>query len=179
MREAGASGSIAPDGLKLVVAPNGHLEPAESVDEAPATVKRAAVPAVVSPEEAALNAANRARIAALRNRRYGAVNGLGDVFVPPARLMIAVGIAVAAKILVGGRVLPLGVGLTLLVACLATLVALMSRQRRRDQRAVALRESAEAAARSPTRHHGGVPSPRQIVNRARRGLDAVPSTTPS
>jgi hypothetical protein len=158
MRAAAASGSLAPDRLKLVVAPDGHLELAEPLaeeDAARARPKRAPSE-VLSTEEAALSAANRDRIAALRKRRYGGVTSAGDLFMSPGGLsLVVLGIALAAKILVIGRVVPVVAGTVIVVACLALLIALTRRRRLRDRRALALRAAEDTATAGVLRSQRG------------------------
>jgi hypothetical protein len=66
---------------KVTRARDGQLKAmADAGDQSASPVEQRSEEAIASPEDAALIAANQERIAALRRRRYGAVNALGDIF---------------------------------------------------------------------------------------------------
>jgi len=162
--------------LKLVVAPDGHLEPAEprAAIDAPAQPKRAAEPESLSAEDAALIAANRRRISALHEQRYGGITSFGDLFASAGRPAIAAfGVAAVARVVIFGRALPLAAGLPLLVVCVGVFWITLRGETRQDRRQRASRAAEERRDGAPAGRRGGALGVLRPLSRMRRSLEAV------
>jgi hypothetical protein len=159
------------------VAPGGDIKPAEPPveDNAPALPARAAAePETVSAEEAALIAANRRRISALHEQRYGGITSFGDLFASTGRPAIAAfAVAAVARIVIFGRALPLAAGLPLLLVSVALFWITLRRETRQNGRQRALQAADERGAGSQAGRRGGPLRALRPLSRIRRSLDAV------
>ena len=170
------SGLLAGGELTLVVAADGHLEPAEPLAAAidpPAEPRRAPEAEVPSAADAALIAANRRRISALHEERYGGITSFGDLFASSGRGVIAVfGVAAVVRIVIFGRVLPLAAGLALLAASLVLVcfaIRGQTRKKHRERSRPSAAPSDGSRSRAGQRRLGTV----RPLRRMSRALDAV------
>jgi hypothetical protein len=169
-------GLLADGELRLVVAPDGHLEPAEPLAatiDPPAEPRRAPEAEVLPAGDAALIAANRRRISELHEQRYGGITSFGDLFASSGRGVIAVfGVAAVIRIAIFGRVLPLAAGLALLAAALVLVCFTLRDQTRRKRHERSRPSGAKSGGSRSRRGHSFLGSVRPL-RRMSRALDAV------